>query len=273
MGKHEIVFCLGLGISAGLFVGLLFVNPNEGKILFSELVLQLSGSSGKFPLGCSVTELTGFAMRLVPAFVGECCFGICFYKRFCTASVYVFSRCVQKRRWYRLEIGHIICRVAVFQGSILAGAILSVVLRFPIVMDNMVIAVFYWLSWIIWTGTMILAMNLTAVYVGSSFAFAGIITLQILFLALMGTGYSTTASGEGILRIMMVCNPIARLVTGWHNGYGTALGRVIPANDFMFSPCHTIIMFSVIFAAVSFAGEWLIMNRDILVTNMEEGAW
>ena len=82
-----------LAVMAGIFLSISYVNPYEGKIFLSELVLQLSGSRGEFVLNYkNALELVEVAMRLLPCVIMEVFLGIALYWHFCTASVYVFSR-------------------------------------------------------------------------------------------------------------------------------------------------------------------------------------
>ena len=52
--KHkEITFLLLMGFCCGSLLAFTYINPYNGQITLSELILQLSGSRGEFSLGFS----------------------------------------------------------------------------------------------------------------------------------------------------------------------------------------------------------------------------
>ena len=64
--KHkEITFLLLMGFCCGSLLAFSYINPYNGQITLSELILQLSGSRGEFPLGfSSLPELLSFSSKL-----------------------------------------------------------------------------------------------------------------------------------------------------------------------------------------------------------------
>ena len=91
--KHkEITFLLLMGFCCGSLLAFTYINPYNGQITLSELILQLSGSRGEFSLGfSSLPELLSFSSKLLPTFLFELYVGTSLYQHFCTASVYIFS--------------------------------------------------------------------------------------------------------------------------------------------------------------------------------------
>ena len=87
----------------GLWLSWSYMNPYGGVTTLSSLVEQLSGSRGDFPLEPNMSELLSFTLRLLPFLVFQALAGISFYRHYCTASVYIFSRMPNRLKWYRKE--------------------------------------------------------------------------------------------------------------------------------------------------------------------------
>ena len=82
-----------MGFCCGSLLAFSYINPYNGQITLSELILQLSGSRGEFPLGfSSLPELLSFSSKLLPSFLFELYVGTSLYQHFFAASVYIFSR-------------------------------------------------------------------------------------------------------------------------------------------------------------------------------------
>ena len=88
------------GLISGVYLMTAFVNPYDQEISLSEVILQLSGSRGSFVMGCSLPELLGYMLRMLPCYAVSMIWGIDLYRHFCTAGVYVFSRCTNRLKWY-----------------------------------------------------------------------------------------------------------------------------------------------------------------------------
>ena len=102
--KNKIFPVLIAGILSGGILSIVFINPYDGRILVSEAILQLSGSSGAFPLTPAFKDLISFTIRMIPDYMFELYIGIELYRHFCTASVYVFSRTPKRSGWYIREV-------------------------------------------------------------------------------------------------------------------------------------------------------------------------
>ena len=96
--KHkEITFLLLMGFCCGSLLAFTYINPYNGQITLSELILQLSGSRGEFSLGfSSLPELLSFSSKLLPTFLFELYVGTSLYP-FPAASMPMPSRRAEQR--------------------------------------------------------------------------------------------------------------------------------------------------------------------------------
>lgn len=267
-GKLSLAALLG-----GVYLSLMYVKPYGGETTLSEMVFQLSGSKGKFMLGLSFQELVDFALILFPAFVFEMYAGIMLYRHFCTASIYVFSRCPHRIKWYAMEILSLLWSVFIFNILLLASAVLVSVCRYEVHADGAGIRllIYHFLIHSLWTYTAALLVNLAAIHFGSSTGYAAVTFMQLIFIMLLNfTDFIVRRCGIGIsYEGPMVWNPIAHLIIGWHKGSPAAGDH--PPYLHNISLSHSVAVFLAIGAAVTFAGAVIIKKHDLLVSDIETG--
>lgn len=254
--------CL-IAIISGIFLSVSYVNPYEGNILLSELVLQLSGSRAEFVLNYSnALELVELAMRLMPGVIMEAILGIALYRHFCTASVYVFSRCMDRGKWYWREMLSVGTDVFIFQGILTAAAIVAAVFRCRVEVDipGIYLLVCHFVIYALWSYSMVILINLIALRFGSSLSFTAVMTMQSILIALLGAG-----------RVLMRVNPAARLVLGWQKS-------LVPMVDsIQTSACgnlyleESLLVLAVINIVILITGAVVVKKHDLLISDSETG--
>lgn len=123
-----------IGILSGICISLGFIRPFDGVITLSELVLQLSGSRGELSMSCNLVELIGFMLRMMPNYIMILVFGNKLYGHFCTASIYVFSRCPNRMKWYGKEMLQLINFICIFELVFLSTTAIASVLRYQVIL-------------------------------------------------------------------------------------------------------------------------------------------
>ena len=160
----------------GVWLSVSYINPYGGATTLSSLVEQLSGARGDFPLGPNMSELLSFTLRLLPFLVFQALAGISFYRHYCTASVYIFSRMPNRLRWYAKECTLLALETLLYQALVLAAAIGVAAARWTVtdVAHGLPVLLCHLLIWSLWTFAFTLGVNLLAIFVGSSTAFAAL---------------------------------------------------------------------------------------------------
>jgi hypothetical protein len=273
--KYKVHVAVMLAVFGGILLAIAYVNPYSGKILLSELVLQLSGSRGEFTLGSSLPELISLVMRMIPNYVFEIYFGTALYRHFCTASIYVFSRYPKRLYWYFNEVITIGVTALLYQFVLLVTVVLITVLRYQLQIDGAGIIVFayHFILHAAWLYSVTLSVNLLAIWVGSSASFLTVVGIQIICITLLGCieairKYLDIASFQGVF---LNLNPIAHLVLGWHSSNLKSVNQVLnppyPGLDlnnsllFMIVICGIILLFGAVF----------IKRHDLLISDSEMG--
>lgn len=279
MRKRKIsVICL-LAMLFGI-LSVSYVNPYTGEITLSELILQLSGSRGEFALGFSMSELLEFAMRMIPGWIVEAFLGIALYRHFCTASIYVFSRCADRKKWYWKEMGFLGADVLLFQSVTAASVIIVSQIRCEVKMnpEGMMLAMYHIFIHFLWIYSATVVINLLALKAGSSLAFAIVIFGQtfcigLLNLVQMMDRFYTDSVAAKILLIKL--NPVSHLVLGWHSSYIRSVDTVL--KSFTGIPCDafyaevSLISLFLVTVMILKMGSIVIGKHDLLVSDAEMG--
>lgn len=276
MMKDKLRMLLLIAVLGGVLVSFLFINPHNGEIPLSEAVLQLSGSRGDLPMGTSLNELISFLLRIFPSYVFEMCFGIVFYRHFCTASVYVFSRYPKRVGWYLKEVLCLCGDAFLFQAVFLMAALLTAGARFRLYVDaaGLLVALYHFVIHALWVYAATLMSNLIAVKRGSSTAFAIVAGIQSVCVVLLGIERTIERYGgialpsEGFL---LAWNPMARLVMGWHTSGIEMLNQALHAPYTTIALNQSLLFCIVLCAVIVLAGAWIVKNHELLMSDSEMG--
>lgn len=274
--KHRYQLLFLTALAGGVFLSVMYINPYGGKTTLSEAVLQLSGSRGNFVLGFSYQELISFTMRLLPAFIFEAYAGIMLYRHFCTASIYVFSRYPHRVKWYLGEVFHLSGAVCGFHLILLVTAMLTAAIRWELEIDSagIVLIGYHFLIYSTWAYIMALLVNLSAVYFGSSTAYASMVSIQLICIVLLSPMDSLIRHYDGRLSYenFLVWNPAAHLVLGWHDSSVEIVAPTLTSSYLQLDLNDTLILFLLLGILITFVGALIIKNHDLLVSDMETGA-
>lgn len=259
-------------IAGGIYLSFMYINPYGGVIPLSEMTLQLCGSRGTFVLGFSPSELMSFSMCLFPAFLFELYAGIRLYRHFCTASIYVFSRCPRRVKWYLQEVGRLAGEVCVFQLFLLLSTLLISVIRWELQVDaaGIVLLLYHFLLQSLWIYIMALAVNLCAIYLGSSTAYGIVICVQMICIVLFYLSDQAVRSSEGLsISRFLIWNPMAHLVLGWHGSGIKAVNGMLEPQRMGADLNHSLLLFFVLGSILTAAGAYIIKNHELLVSDLE----
>lgn len=262
-------------VAGGVYLSVFYINPYGGETTLSEMILQLSGSRGDLVLGFSFLELASFAMRLFPAFIFELYAGIMLYRHFCTASIYIFSRYPHRVKWYISEACHLGGAVCIFHILLLAATILTTASRYTLPIDNagILLLVYHFFIHSLWVYIMALLVNLFAIFWGSSSAYAIVVSAQLVSIVLLCLMDSLVRSFDGRLsyEYVLIWNPAAHLVLGWHGSNVEIVDQVIDSSYLRADLNHSLILFLLLGVVITFAGAYIIKKHDLLNSDQETG--
>lgn len=280
MIKRKISLVFLLAVTFGLFLSLSYINPYNGEITLSELVLQMSGSRGEFIMGFSAVELLDFAMQMIPGWLVEIFLGVALYRHFCTASIYVFARCENRKRWYWKEMLSLGIQIFSFQTLLLLSAVVTAVLRFKVIMnvEGFVLALYHILLHFLWVYSATVLVNLLALKFGSSASFAIVMSGQAAGIGMFGMGEMLDRMYEDSFAaktLLIKCNPVSHLVLGWHSSYIGSVNTVLESFTGRFCDSFYMEISAVVLLIVSViilkTGSVIVSKYDLLISDAEMG--
>lgn len=265
MMRHDLRMAFGVGLLSGVYITLIFIRPYSGQIALSELILQLSGSRGTFCLGFSMAELAGFMLRMLPGYCIMMLLGNSMYQYFCTASIYVFSRCPDRMKWYRQTLLPLFSSVLLFECVFVGSSVLLSCLQYRVLFDTAgaFLTAYHLLTYVLWIFAWVLSINIVAIKAGSSSAFLLAMGIQALCTAGLGflQLFVRNDADAVTIRRLLAWNPVAHTVVGWHFSYASYPISAICSIAFLASFC--------IFALS--VGGIIVQKHNLLTENTEWG--
>lgn len=265
MRLKQNVWMLPAAVFFGLWLSWSYINPYGGVTTLSSLVEQLSGSRGDFPLEPNMSELLSFTLRLLPFLFFQALAGISFYRHYCTASVYVFSRMPNRLKWYGTECGILALHTLLYQALMLATAVGVAAVRWAItdVSQGLPVLLTHLTLWSLWTFAFTLGVNLLAIYVGSSAAFTALAGVQVVCISTLAV--LTRLEGHPDLALVVKrANPVTCLILSWQTSRCSTLGGSIYWED-------SLVLVLVLATVLTALGGYLVQHHDLLVSNSDGG--
>lgn len=260
-----------LAVFSGICISIGFVRPFENVITLSDLVLQLSGSRGDFSMQCNLVELIGFMLRMMPNYIIILLWGNKLYSHFCTASIYVFSRCPDRIKWYRKALLPLIKTICIFEVLFLNTIIVVAALRYEVIFSvgGFVLLGCHFLIFILWNFALVLLVNVIAIKVGSSTAFTLVMVAQMTCTAALSTINILThmKAAQAVIDILLWINPIAHTVLGWHRS--PLLTTELINSRYSLNLTASILLHALFCIITVVIGGLLILKKDLLAEDIE----
>lgn len=273
--KYKVFLTFALGVFGGVLLAIANVNPYNGKILLSELVLQLSGSRGEFPLNPGMLGLISLVMHMIPYYMFEIYFGMEIYRQFCTASIYVFSRYPKRLHWYFGEVLSMGGIVILYQFVLLLTVLLTTVLRYQLQIDGagIILLAYHFVIYAAWIYSITLTINLLAILVGSSTSFMIVAGTQMICITLLGCvdAISRHLDVVAFQRVMLKMNPIAHLILGWHSSDLKLVNQVLNPPYSGLDLNHSLLLIIGFYGIVLSLGAVFVKRHDLLISDIEMG--
>lgn len=249
----------------GVWLSFAYANPYEYSMSLSYLVMQLSGARGEFPLRLNTGDLLDFTLRLVPTLAFQAFAGTAFYRHYCTASVYIFSRIPNRLRWYGRETAALALQSLAYQGLILVAVIATAALRWEVTPDEAgwQLLACHWLIWSLWTFAFTMGINLLAIYWGSSGGFAALAGFQVVCISLL-IALKPFEEDFALLSTLKRVNPITCLILCWQTSRFAGGGGGIYLED-------SLALVLLLAVAVTAVGAVIVRRHDLLISDTDGG--
>ncbi len=260
----------------------------EESMMLSQVVMD--AAFGTIDIG---SEYIAFISQwFLPMLVFHIIFGTYIYKKFCSASVYYFSRTENRTKWYLKETlmlyGMVICYLITFVGTGMIVAMVKKGIKYD--SESIWIFLYYLIIYSLFLFSTTLAINLIAIKISSVIGFGvieGCLLTGITLFVLLGDYVEKQVllvteaipSIETLQEIessilsqyswLLKINPFAHLVFPIHSSQYDVVDLAINQKGILFDLNESVMYYAVLSAVVLTIGHYLIKNCEFLTNEKE----
>ncbi|SFR81680.1 hypothetical protein [Anaeromicropila populeti] len=261
---------LVLAIVMGILQTLFYSRTNV-PILFSDLIFVLSFYKPIF----YITAIMEMVAKLIPAFLFQIIYGTYIYRHFCSAGIYFFSRCSNRRKWFLKEALKLYGYSVLYLFTMTSASTAFCLINFEVHFDkgSLYLVICFLIIYSLWYYIAALSINIIAIVAGSQYSFVIIAGVQLI-LTLMLTIFDTWMPFENNVpmnKIILQLNPISHLVISWHSSKLAYINKLINTWNINFSFNISFAYLGLIALISTVVGINIINNKQFIITNNETG--
>ncbi|MCD8501321.1 MAG: hypothetical protein LRY71_06080 [Bacillaceae bacterium] len=246
MKKSVTQSVLLIAILWGGFQSLYFIGL-ETELLLSDIILEFGFSLVEFIL-VSIIDLS---IKFLPFILFQIVFGTYIYQHFCSASVFYFSRCPNRIKWFVIESVKLYMIAFIYPLLMVVSATGMASITNHIIFDgtSFLLLFYYVLIHSIWLFLTALLINVISITLDSSFGFIIVVSLQLacVSLLLLWENVWPLADSPDVVRhvLLLKFNPISHLILSWHSSSFTELNDRLNYFQIDFSLNTSVVVFFV----------------------------
>ncbi len=272
-----LLFAVLWGVFSGFGISL-----RSDSVSFAFIILKF----GFVGLGYSISSIATFVEWYFPLIMFQILWGTYIYRHFCSASVYYFSRCSQRRAWFLKEACYLYLYVLAYLVTLLFVGTWAVGVSEPIHYDKeaLPLLAYYLLIHSLWLYFTTLLINVLSIkFERSEGGFLVIGSLQVLCVAAFFTYQQlferfaeiSADTGEivldGSVAMQVIINPLSHLVLSWHSSSVQSIDKWINEFNIAFDLNLSVGLFVAASILAIWTGCRIVSNQDIIVTDKEMG--
>lgn len=220
-------------LNMGFYYSLSFVG-RDTYISFHEIVIKCGFGTHDI----SYTQIISLSMELFSIFVLLFLLGNDIYKHFCIASVYFFSRCNNRVRWFVKESIILFANVLAYVLIIPLSCMFFSSINNQIILDaeSFKLYIYYALIYTFFLYSLILGTNIISIKIGSfkgHSVSAVFLFTSVTLISLWDKVFPLVPSEEVTMEMilengrLMRYNPITHLILKWHSSYDPKINSMI----------------------------------------------
>ena len=246
--------------SISLNINLIFC---ESPINLADIVLQLSFVGLQF----KIPYLIDMSFRMIPFFTFQAIGGSLIYSHFCTASVYYFSRCVNRTKWFIQESISLFCVSIVYTISLLlpCSFILLLQKRFVIDYESVILCLYFIVLYTVWLFCTTISVNIVSLKIKCISSYVVMIGLQLFLISLLALLDPEDMAELWLLKM----NPISHLVISWHSSKIIPLNMLINHLNLNYDLNVSLVFYLVLTVAIWMISLRIIKYHELLASNYE----
>lgn len=254
----------------GIFQTLPYLRIGE-TVVFSDIIFGLSFNKPMF----DILYIMDMIMELIPIFLFQILYGTYIYRHFCSASVFYFTRCTNRCKWFLKESIKLYGYIILYLCTLVLSSTFFCTINFGVEFDegSIHLLCYFLIIFSIWYYITAIIINIIAIMIGSHYSFAIVASVQVLLLLILNI-FDTNLPFEENLAVnshLLKMNPISHLVISWHSSSIPYVNNLINTWNIQFSYFSSIAYLGMIAVIVTIIGGTIINNKQLLVLNRETG--
>ena len=214
-----------------------------------------------------------FTLQYMPLFFFQIFFATYIYKHFCSASVYFFSRNINRKKWFLGEVLKIYVNAVVYLVIICLTQTIVIKLftKCTIDKDSIVIVLYYVLIYSLYLLVTTLAINIISIFFTGSVGFVSvqsIILLSISVFFVLGNYIKDNLITDKIL-VIIKGNIIANLIFPFHSSNIKKISDLINIKNIDFDLNFSIVYFFILSICIVVIG-CVVVEKHEFITNSKE---
>lgn len=220
-----------------------------------------------------------------PIILFQIIWGTYIYRHFCSASVYYFSRCNNRVKWFLKEIVYLYIYAILYLLSSLVISALVILFCGNLTLDSsaFLLALYYLILHSLWLFIITVLINVLSITIGSVAGFSIVAAIQALGVAIFIIlddlnifTYELTSPDEienlELQSKIIKFDPISHIVLKYHNSGNSKLNSVINKYGFDFSLNESVLTLFIAALIVLAVGCIIIKKKEFITINKESEA-
>lgn len=263
-----------LGVSMGIFFSFIHV-MNSDSITFSELILKLSFSEYVLTPN-NASYFDKITLCLFPLIIFQVVAGMEIYRHYCVASVYYFSRCVNRLKWYFKEICCMLLYDLIYLLSYILGHTILSSFFYDIEYDlpSIKLTLYFLIIYSLWNYIFSLLINIAALFLRSNGGFAFSMGIQMFFVSLhivfqekLYLIHDNDSTAKELVKLI----PFSHLMISWHSSRDTTINGLINIYNISFDLTYSVASLLIPSILILVIGALIIKKMDFICSNKETG--
>ncbi|MCR4728926.1 MAG: hypothetical protein K5796_09825 [Lachnospiraceae bacterium] len=257
------------GLASGLYFFAAYLFPLEGKNAMSLFIMQMSGARGSFALHGDPEDILRLTAVFIPDMVFIVFLGKGLYGSFCTGSVYLMSRQVNRKTWFLKETLGMFVKALLFEGTTAVFAVIPIALLQRTVFDAEGLMAFLFHVYVSTALCFFMSVLFTvlAVYLGSNMAYSVSLALSGVFL--VGLAVAKAEPLLGFPKAILLSNPMTHRILSWQNS--SAVDRLIENDHPIIDTALSLTYLTVLMFVIEAVSMFVILKKDIIMNDTETG--
>lgn len=214
-----------------------------------------------------------FMFQYMPLFIFQILFSVYIYKHFCSASIYYFSRNINRIYWFLKEAGKMFVNAVIYLAIICITQIIFICFFSSITINvsAVIIAVYYILIYALFLLATTLAINVFSIIFSSNVGFITVQSVMLLFISVffMLGNYIEDGVITEKMALLLKSNMIANLIFSIHSSKIEKVDELIHMQDIHFDLNFSILYYLILSVGVLILGCYVVEKHEFIINSKE----